>query len=374
MIAAGTVFDDSGNASNGTIVGNPTCACGVKGDALKFDGLQDLVFFTGTVSNNFNRSDITISFFMKPANSAGTQGVMRKAEECGEDNSFAVQYSPASNFLTTTLSENSSKVAVVADQLDFGRCWQHVAIVRQGNRHLLYINGKLKNEGVSASRIDLSNNSVLILGESACTGTTDNYYRGEIDEMYVYNRALDKKEIEELFLAPDEIATLNQTVFLGNSVDVEITNTCATDFIWSPATNVDEPFMGETTITPTETTTYNLTFSDGVSVCTDSITITVIDPDDLDCTQVFLPSAFTPNNDNLNDEYGISNPYAIQSLLSFEIFDRWGSRVFFTDDPFEKWDGRFKSQFLNPGVLLYRVRFTCDGEENIKVGSLSILK
>lgn len=192
--------------------------------------------------------------------------------------------------------------------------------------------------------------------------------------MYVYNRALDRKEIEELFLAPDEIDTNDQTVFLGNSIDIEVTNTCATDFIWSPATNVDDPFIAEPTITPSETTTYNLTFSDGETVCTDSITITVIDPNDLDCSQVYLPTAFTPNGDNLNDEFGISNPYAIQNLLSFEIFDRWGSRVFFTDDAFEKWDGRFKSQFLNPGVLLYRVRFICDGQENIKVGSLSILK
>ena len=374
QIMTGTVIDDSGNASNGTIVGNPTCACGVIGDAMSFDGLQDLVFFTGTVSNNFNRSNLTISFYMKPANSAGVQGVMRKAEDCDDDHTFNIQYSPSSNFLTTRLSENSSKTAVVADQLDFGRCWQHVTIVRQGNKVLLYINGDLKKEAVSSSRIDLTNNSVLILGESACTGTTDNYYRGEIDEMYVYNRALDRKEIEELFLAPDRIATGNTTVFLGNSVDIEISNTCATDFSWSPATNISDPFIGEPTISPTETTTYTLTFSDGAIVCTDSVRITVIDPDDLDCTQVYLPTAFTPNGDNLNDDFGISNPYAVQNLLSFEIFDRWGSRVFFTDDPFDRWDGNFKSQELNPGVLLYRVRFLCNGEENIKVGSLSILR
>ena len=88
-----------------------------------------------------------------------------------------------------------------------------------------------------------------------------------------------------------------------------------------------------------------------------------------------LPSAFTPNNDGRNDTYGISNAVVLgNKLIDFEIFDRWGGRIFFTTDPTAQWDGRFNGQELNPGVLLYRVRYFCDEEEQVDVGSLTLLR
>ena len=106
----------------------------------------------------------------------------------------------------------------------------------------------------------------------------------------------------------------------------------------------------------------------------DSIRITIVDPDQLDCTIIYLPKAFTPNGDGLNDFFQISNPNAIDNLLSFEIFDRWGSKVFSTNNSFEGWDGSFKNERMNPGVLLYRVRHLCKGEERVDVGSFSIIR
>ncbi|MBO6518362.1 MAG: gliding motility-associated C-terminal domain-containing protein, partial [Bacteroidia bacterium] len=106
----------------------------------------------------------------------------------------------------------------------------------------------------------------------------------------------------------------------------------------------------------------------------DSIRINVIDPDDLSCEEVFLPKAFTPNDDGLNDTYGISNPFAIQELISFEIFDRWGGRVFYTENPQDAWDGYFKGVPVNPGIMLYKVNYICEGEEKISTGSVTILR
>ena len=115
--------------------------------------------------------------------------------------------------------------------------------------------------------------------------------------------------------------------------------------------------------------------SDQVSACvaTDSVQVTVIDPDELPC-EAFLPRAFTPNGDNLNDTYGISNPYAIEELLSFEIFDRWGGQVFYTEDPFERWDATFHGDKVMPGVFLWRVRYRCDGAEQVKSGNVTVLR
>lgn len=98
--------------------------------------------------------------------------------------------------------------------------------------------------------------------------------------------------------------------------------------------------------------------------------MTVIDPKTLDCNKVFIPNAFTPGETpNLNDLFGISNRFAVDEFISFEIFDRWGGRVFAAETQFDSWDGTSNGRPLNPGVFLYRLRYKCDGEEKVKAGA-----
>ena len=130
----------------------------------------------------------------------------------------------------------------------------------------------------------------------------------------------------------------------------------------------------EPVLAPTETTTYHLSFTDNFGcVATDSLKVAVIDPATLDC-KPFLPKAFTPNDDGLNDTYGLDNPFAFTDFISLEIFDRWGGRIFFTDDPFIRWDGAFKGEPVNPGVFLYKVRYRCTGDELLDAGSFTVIR
>ncbi|MEM1323268.1 MAG: LamG-like jellyroll fold domain-containing protein [Bacteroidota bacterium] len=368
--------DQSGNGSNGSIVGNPICDCGVFGNALELNGIDDRILFLGTVNNNFNRRDFTISLYIKPTDLLGTKDLLSKRQACDENNALALRFSPASNFISGVVAENSSKTASVGSSLDFGRCWQHIVLMREGNRSSLYINGVLRQQSTAASRIDLTNNEVLSIGDGPCSGVTDTRYGGFIDEIRIYDRALDNDELASLYLAPDRILNPDTTLFLGSAINIRTTESCADNFSWSPVTDISDSTDPMATITPSQAGLfdYTLSFNDGRCIAFDTIQLTVIDPNSLDCQTVFLPNAFTPNGDNRNDTYGISNPFAVQNLLSLEIFDRWGGRVFFTTDPFEAWDGSFQGEPVNPGVMLYRVRYVCDGEEQSDVGSLTIIR
>lgn len=360
---------------NGTVVGNPVCECGVSGDAMVFDGIDDYITFDGNVNGVFQTSNFTIAFYFKPYDAVSSQNIISKRVDCtGNGGIFDVEYLLSLNFINTNLNESPTRKISISSNLDF-TCWHHYALTRANNRVTLYLNGQVIDEKVTSSVLDLSNSGLLSIAESPCIGTTTDRFRGKFDELYIYNRALSEAEIQELFLAPDMIGQRDQIIYLGESVEATVPVTCANSFTWTPADGVDNFQAQNPTITPTATTTYQVSVLDDIGcVTTDTIKITVIDPSTLNCSGIFLPKAFTPNNDGLNDTYGISNPQAIENLVSFDIFDRWGTRVFSTANSFETWDGVYKGQLLNAGIFVYQVTYICEGQEYTISDTFSMLR
>ena len=375
--------DVTGNTANtGTPGGGPYFTCGAERQALSLDGQDDeVVILSGPVNDEFDDEDVTVSLYIKPTGGDGTQYVLSKrSPSCFGGNEFYIRYVPASRTVNAVLLETPDKSVFLSHQLTNTACWQHVAVVREGGRARLYINGERVQLLTTANRLDIFNDGDLTIGNSDCKAATERPFKGLVDELRVYNRALDDKEIRELYFGPDQIqresAVVN--VFLGESVDIQLTNTCANSFNWIPAEGVSDPFAAEPTITPKEKgeIRYTVALADTISSCiaTDSILINVIDPDDLDCNAISLPNAFTPNGDGLNETFGISNPYSVQQLISFDIIDRWGNQVFSTADPFERWDGFYRGQAVNSGVMRYQLNFICEGEEKVLTGIVSILR
>ncbi len=376
-----SLLDNSNAGANGTLFGTSCDSCGVISQGIFFEGgednNQDRALLLGTVNNNFKTNDFSVSFYMKPKNSMGTKDIISKREDCTPNNAFAIRFIPATNSIDVVLSESSSKNANLSAPLDFGRCWQHVLFIRQGTLSKLYINGELKADKnfIGDSPINLENNAVFSLMNSPCLTTLEVPFIGILDELYIYKKALNDNEIAMLYNNPHEIITTDKTIFLSETVDIEATEGCNVSYQWTPSDFLSSSNETSVSATPDSSISYVLSYTeDQVCISYDTINITVIDPATLACDEIYLPKAFTPNNDNLNDTYGISNPFAIEELLSFEIYDRWGSRVFFTDDETSKWDGNFQGKPMNPGVLLYRIRFKCNGEERIDVGSLAIMR
>lgn len=76
---------------------------------------------------------------------------------------------------------------------------------------------------------------------------------------------------------------------------------------------------------------------------------------------VYIPNAFTPNGDGLNDGFGVKAE-GIQEFL-MEIYNRWGELIFSTTDINELWDGTYKGKKLdNTEVFVYKV--TAQGIDN----------
>jgi gliding motility-associated-like protein len=370
--------DDSGNGSSGAIKGSMGCACGLRDSSLNFADDNDALNLVGPFADVFTTSDFTVSFYFRPypqnSNQNASQLVMAKQDTCDLKNAFWVRYNDKFGRISSGISENDTLLATVTAELDQNACWQYITITRSNTLFSLYINGVLRDSRTSVARIDLTNATPLVIGEPVCP--LDLQLRGAFDELRFHSKALNVDEIKKYNLRADQILNRDTLVYLGNSFQPSVSQFCAGQYVWSPIAGVGNPSIAEPIITPTENTTYKITmtYADGC-IANDTIHVTVIDPSTLDCNQVFIPNAFTPSETpNLNDVFGISNPFAVDEFISFEIFDRWGGRVFNATTQFDTWDGISNGIPANPGVFLFRLRYKCDGVEKVKAGSLTLLR
>ena len=364
--------DVTGSGNVAQLNGAPECVCGVKGKALKFDGLDDNLFIVGTVLDVLAGTDFTLSFYFKPLVNVGNQVILSKRENCDNGKGISINYSLTSNTITVLLQESATERIVLTSKLDLTKCWQHVVVQRNTRTHRLFLNGIQAASGVSAKRLIFKNNEPINVATGPCPNEI--LFKGTIDELRVYNSSLSEKSVKELYIKPDQITNFDTLIYLGGTVNIGITNTCATSFAWKPAVGVADPTQALTTLSPPVTTTYKLEFNSDGCVSSDTLLVKVVDPASLTCSDIYLPNAFTPNGDNLNDDFGISNPFIIQVVKSFDIFDSWGGKIFTTNDVTARWDGKIKGEPANPGVYLYRVIYDCNNKELTRQGSITLLK
>ena len=87
----------------------------------------------------------------------------------------------------------------------------------------------------------------------------------------------------------------------------------------------------------------------------------------------FLPEAFTPNNDGLNDKLKAFGRFGRVESYNLNIFDRWGAHMVNLKDPKEEWDGNVLNKQISSGVYNYTiVMLLKDGEFIKKNGKFEI--
>ena len=154
----------------------------------------------------------------------------------------------------------------------------------------------------------------------------------------------------------------------GESTGVTVGGCVGCAYEWTPATGLSNTNSATVTASPEETTTYIVRVTkDG---CQDTISITIAVQI---CSEPFLPNAFTPNGDKINDVlYVRVKDY---EDLHFIIYNRWGQEVFDTRDPEVGWDGTYRGRQLPPDVYGFYIYMRCpDGTEFKKRGNVSLIR
>ena len=87
---------------------------------------------------------------------------------------------------------------------------------------------------------------------------------------------------------------------------------------------------------------------------------------------LYVPSAFTPNGDGINDSFGAYG----EALFDFtmQVWNRWGQLVFESDDASKHWDGSFKGELVPQGSYVYQISARgADGTPSSKSGEVLVL-
>ena len=142
----------------------------------------------------------------------------------------------------------------------------------------------------------------------------------------------------------------NDTVVLPNTF-FQLDGSGGSLYLWSPSTGLSNPNISNPMGNVSNDITYHLTVKT-VEGCTDTAAMKVIV---FRGSAIYVPTAFTPNNDGLND---ILKPYfiGIKSLAFFTIYDRWGKKVFFSNEPDKGWDGYSQGKLFETGSYVWALK------------------
>ena len=91
--------------------------------------------------------------------------------------------------------------------------------------------------------------------------------------------------------------------------------------------------------------------------------------------QLYVPAAFSPNFDGVNDEFAVATPCEL-SYFELLIFNRWGAEVFRSPDPHLTWKGSERGRRSQAGVYPYIVRYQFNYQDKMaaEVGTIHLVR
>ena len=225
-------YDSSSNGNHGTING-ASWTSGISGNALMYDGIDDYVLVPDSDSISIGNQDLTISVWIKPLYNNTVNHVILSKVQGAHNKEYWLNFEPInkirygienwyddSNYVTTTTSP------VILDS------WQHIAVTFNADSFAteIYHNGIVQNSIGSIDELPQMLDDDLTIGIYG--GIMKDGFDGLIDEIRIYNRALNPSEIYELYTNPDMMNDSPETP----NIEGETSGKKGTSYIYSAVT------------------------------------------------------------------------------------------------------------------------------------------
>jgi gliding motility-associated-like protein len=140
---------------------------------------------------------------------------------------------------------------------------------------------------------------------------------------------------------------------------------------WTPAAGLSCTDCQAPTAAPFTTTQYQVSVTtDSGCVATAQVLVTVLPQH-----QLYVPNAFTPNNDGINDYWEAFGYKQTWVYVQAQVYDRWGEKIYESNDINFQWDGTYKGTLVQPGdyVYTFKVAFV-DGYVISNKGTITVIR
>ncbi len=173
-------------------------------------------------------------------------------------------------------------------------------------------------------------------------------------------------------IKPPYIESVEDTIlFLGQLTQMDQTIAGSWNYKWKPALFLSCSTCPNPELKANRNITYTLTISDDYGCFSLDTSFSVFVRDDY---KLFIPNAFTPNKDGLNDNFDF---YAegFKEMEYFRIYTRWGDMVYEFTGMQDSWDGLYNGEpWSGNSALVYKGRFTRYSKEVVDViGSITLV-
>jgi len=202
--------------------------------------------------------------------------------------------------------------------------------------------------GADAIGLGTGNYSVTVTDAKGCTGTSS----------------------AEVFMYPNPVASLTPTdVTIRYGDTVQFIANGGINYNWSPPTYLNFSDIANPICSPMEDMDYCVVVGD-IHDCKDTVCATV---KVIYCDDFFIPNAFSPNGDGLNDRFLVKG--TCMTHYNFRIQNRWGQTVFESKHSGESWDGTFNGVKQDAGVYFYYAEVSfINGKKIIQKGDLTLIR
>jgi len=174
------------------------------------------------------------------------------------------------------------------------------------------------------------------------------------DCLYEFPFTISAAEEIQLEISEDQTIGLGEEILLRSYIFSSDLDTFF--YQWSPEVSLNCLDCPNPVATPITDTEYELVITNSQGCTAEASVLITINSD----KAVYIPNAFSPNADGINDHFVIHTNQSVQQIQTLQIYNRWGAVIyenaqFPPNDFLYGWDGTFKGQALNPGVYVYVV-------------------
>ena len=207
----------------------------------------------------------------------------------------------------------------------------------------------------------------------------DNLTEGEY-QLFIQDASGCEWDTSVFIINPEPIEVelgMNVVIKLGESVNLEasVNNPITSSEWFTDIGTIQNTGSLTAEVAPLETTHYTVVVTNEDGCTSEDNIIVRVEVD----RNVYIPNAFSPNEDGSNDYFTVFADYTIKEISEMNVFDKWGNQVFSKqnfapNDELQGWNGKYRNESMNPGVFVYSVTIEfIDGKIGTYHGDLTLL-